>query len=56
MLSPTNRYVVSMVVILPIRGGTGVLMNVLVQEHRAPNKLVFDVAKFTIPAPLPFLS
>jgi hypothetical protein len=56
MPSPTNQYVVSLVVILSIRRCIGVIMNVSVQEHRALNKLVFDAVKFTILTSLSLLS
>ena len=37
MPSPVHQYVINLAVSLPIRRGPGVLMNVSVQEHRAPN-------------------
>jgi len=36
-LSPIYKYVINLVVSLPIKEGPGVLMNVSVQEHRALN-------------------
>jgi len=37
MPSPVYQYVINLVVSLPIRRGPGVIMNVLVQKHRALN-------------------
>jgi len=41
MPSPIYQYVINLVVSLPIRRGSGVLMNVSVQEHRALNNQIF---------------
>ena len=56
MPSPICPFVISLVVRLPIRRGTGEIMNVLVWEHDALNNRFFYVAKFTIIAPLLLLS
>jgi hypothetical protein len=56
MPSPVYQYVVSLAVSLPNRRGPGVFINVLVREHHALNKYVFDVAKFNILTPLSLLS
>jgi len=40
MPSPICQYVINLVS-LPIRSGSGVLMNVLVQEHYALNNQIF---------------
>jgi len=37
MPSPIRQYEVNMVVVLPIRRGSGLLMSVSVREHRALN-------------------
>ena len=56
MPSPIHQYVINLVVNLPIGRGPAVLMNVAVWEHRAFNKYIFVVAKFTILTPLSLLS
>jgi hypothetical protein len=56
LASPIYQFVINLVVRLPLRIGQSVLMNVSVREHRALNGLIFDVAKFTILAPLSLLS
>jgi len=56
-MSPSiNQYVISLDVSLPSRRGASVFMNDSVQERRAVNKEIFDMAKFTIPTPLSLLS
>jgi len=41
MPSPVYQYEINLAVSLPIRRGTGVLMNVSVQEHSALNNQIF---------------
>jgi hypothetical protein len=41
MASLVYQYVISLVVSLPIKGGPGVLMNVLVWENLALDKQIF---------------
>jgi len=47
MPSPIYQYVINLFVSFPTTRDPGVLMNVSVQEHRALNYNIFDVAKFT---------
>ena len=55
MPSPIYQYVVNMVLILTIRGGPGVFMNVPVMDYRALNNQIFYVAKLTSLTPLSLL-
>jgi hypothetical protein len=50
------KYLINLVVNLPIRRGPGVLMDVSVREHCAFNTRLFAVAEFTILTPLSLLS
>jgi hypothetical protein len=52
MSPPIYQYVMNLFVILPIRSGPGVLMNVSVEEHCVLNNQNFYMAKFTILTPL----
>ena len=57
MPSPIYQHVINLVVVLSIRRGPGVFINVLAQEHRdLHNSDLFYVAKFTILTPLLLLT
>jgi len=56
MRSPIYQHVITLVVVFPIRGGSGVFINVSAQEHRALYNSVFLIAKFTILTPLSLLN
>jgi len=53
---PSPQYVNNLVVTLPIRRCSGVLMKVFVWKKCALNNQIFDVAKFIILTPLSLLS
>jgi hypothetical protein len=56
MPSPIYQYVINMVLSLPTRVRSGLLMNVSVRENRDHNNQIFDVAKFAILTPLLLIS